>query len=159
MEQESLDGTHVYRPSKKARIFFVIVGCFQLLLSVWLLSIALPEWLKAFSSSASGSDRLAASFRIVLASFLAMSGILSIRIYWKRILRLTADTVEVEFMYGLRSLNYKTILGRRSKATQYGRCTVLVPNDKRLRKMVIKGGFIVDDFYRNWLTTIPDLDA
>ena len=151
-------GTHVYRPSNKARLFFVVLGCFQLLGGAWLLSIGLHGWLKPFDRSASGSDPLVIAFPIIIACFLVISGALSIRIYWKRILKLSVDAVEVEFLYGARSLKYSAIKGRRSKGTQYGRCTVLVPSEQHLRKMVIKEGFIVDDFYKDWLSSIPDLD-
>ncbi|HZB87848.1 MAG TPA: hypothetical protein VE291_04240 [Terracidiphilus sp.] len=93
-----------------------------------------------------------------MGCFLLASGLLHIRAYWKRILVLTTDAIQVEFLFGLRTLRFDDILGRRSKATRYGSCTVLVPKEKYQPKLIVKEGYVVDDSYRSWLASIPDLD-
>ena len=128
------------------------------ILGLWLFSMSLPDCfdkLSGFSLTSQVETRLMP----VIGCFLVITGFLSVRAYWKRILKLTRVAVEVEFIFGLRTLKFADILGRRSGATQYGSCTVLVPKQKRLRKLVIKEDFIVDDFYRNWIASLPDLDA
>lgn len=157
MEQICADGTRIYRPSKRDRTFFAVLGCFTIIAGVWLESKTLPAAIDAIRQ---GSSRTSPScFLAVIGCFFVVGGILQIRVYWKRILMLTADTVKVEFIYGLRGMKFTDILGRRSRATQYGKCTVVVPKTKRLRELVIKEGFVVDDFYQNWLASLPDLDA
>lgn len=101
MALETGNNSHVYRPSNEARTFFVNFGCFQLLLGAWLLSIALPEWLKTFGSSVSGSVRLVVSLPILFGCFLVISGVLGVRMFWMPILKLSMDAVEVEFLFGL----------------------------------------------------------
>ena len=34
MEAEGLEGVHIYRPSKKARTFFAVMGCFSFVIGV-----------------------------------------------------------------------------------------------------------------------------
>jgi hypothetical protein len=34
-----------------------------------------------------------------------------------------------------------------------------LPKQKSQRKMVIKEGYLIDDYYRGWLAALPDLDA
>ena len=36
---------------------------------------------------------------------------------------------------------------------------MLVPKGKGQRKLVIKVGYLIDDYYRGWLSSLPDLDA
>jgi hypothetical protein len=159
MEENSPDRTHGYRPSRNARAFFAVMGFFMLILGVWLLSMSLPDCIDKLRGGFSLTSQVVTCLMPVIGCFLVISGILSVRVYWKRILKLTTEAVEVEFFYGLRTLKFDDILGRRSRTTQFGSCTVLVPKEKRLRKLVIKEGFVVDDFYRNWIASLTDLDA
>jgi hypothetical protein len=159
VEQDSPNGVHIYRPSKNARTFFAVMGCFMFIMGIWLFSKSLPDCIDVLKGGPSVSSRVVTCLMPVIGCFLVISGILSVRVYWKRILTLTTNAVQVEFMYGLKTLKFDDILGRRSRATQYGRCTVLVPKGKHLRKLVIKEGFVVDDFYRDWLALLPDLDT
>src|SRR5258708_2676959 len=117
-----LKGTHIYRPSKKARTFFAVMGCFSIVVGIWLLSRCIPDLLAALSNRSSGSSLVVSSLMVIVGVFLLVSGALQIRVYWKRILVLEPEKVEVEFIYGLRSIEYEAILGRRSRATQYGSC-------------------------------------
>jgi hypothetical protein len=159
MEAEGLESVHIYRPSKKARTFFAVMGCFSFVIGVWLLSQCVPDCMAALSNNSSVSSQVISSLMVILGVFLVVSGVLHVRVYWKRILVLKPEKVEVEFIYGLRSMEYDAIRGRRSRATRYGSCTVLVPKDKSRRKMVIKEGYLIDDYYRGWLSSLPDLDA
>jgi hypothetical protein len=159
MEQDSPNGLHVYRPSKNARTFFAVMGCFIGIMGIWLFSKSLPGCIEALKGGSSVTGRVVNGLMPVLGCFFVIGGILQVRVYWKRILILTTNAVQVEFIYGLKTLKFDDILGWRSRATQYGHCTVIVPKEKRLRKVVIKEGFVVDDFYRNWLALLPDLDA
>jgi hypothetical protein len=159
MEAEGLESAHIHRPSKKARTFFAVMGCFGFLAGVWLLSRCVPECLAALTNDSSVSQQVISSLMVIIGVFLVVNGALLVRVYWKRILVLKPERVEVEFMYGLRSIEYEAILGRRSRATQYGSCTVLVPKQKSQRRMVIKEGYLIDDYYRDWLASLPDLDA
>jgi hypothetical protein len=128
-------------------------------MGILLFSKSLPDCIDVLKEGPFVTSRVVTCLMPVLGCFLVIGGILSVRVYWKRTLRLTTNAVQVEFMYGLKTLKFDDILGRRSRATQYGSCTVLVPKGKHLRKLVIKEGFVVDDFYRNWLALLPDLDA
>ena len=158
VQENSPDGAHVYRPSRMERKFFAVVGFFMFILGLWLFSMSLPDCfdkLSGFSLTSQVETRLMP----VIGCFLVITGFLSVRAYWKRILKLTTEAVEVEFIYGLRTLKFGDILGRRSGTTQFGGCTVLVPKQKHLKKLAIKEDFVFDDFYHNWIASLPDLDA
>jgi hypothetical protein len=90
---------------------------------------------------------------------MVVQGAAIFRSCWKRVLALTPDAIAVEFLYGLRAMKFDDILGRRSQPTQYGQQTLIVPNTRQIRKLVIKEGYVVDDYYRNWLASLLDLDA
>ncbi|MDT7812546.1 MAG: hypothetical protein QOJ42_2462 [Acidobacteriaceae bacterium] len=136
-----LESTHTYRPSKKVRTFFAVMGCFSFVVGIWPLSRCIPDLLAALSNRSSGSSLVVSSLVVIVGVIFVVSGPLQIRVYWKRILVLEPEKIEVEFIYGRRSIGFEATLGRRSRATQYGSCTVLVPKDKSQRKMVIKEGY------------------
>jgi hypothetical protein len=160
MEVAGFESAHIYRPSKKAIMFFAVMGCLSVVAGIWLLSRCVPDCLIALSNeSATHQPLMASSFMVVVGVFLVVSGVMQVRVYWKRILVLGPERVEVEFIYGLRSMEYAAIRGRRSRATQYGSCTVLVPKEKEQRKMMIKEGYLIDDYYRGWISSLPDLDV
>jgi hypothetical protein len=156
MEAAGLESVHIYRPSKRARTLFAVLGCLTCVAGLWILWQCLPD---LSNKSATRQPLMASSFVAVVGVFLVLNGVLQVRVYSKRILVLKPQRVEVEFMYGLRGMDYEAILGRRTRATQYGSCTVLVPKEKSQRKIVIKEGYLIDDYYRGWLASLADLDA
>lgn len=143
----------------KARRFFAIMGCLMFIGGVWLLSMSIPACIEAIRDSSSRTSQIINCLMPIIGCFLVIQGFLHVRVYWRRVLILTSDAVTVEFICGLRGMKFSEILGRRSRATQYGHETLIVPKTKGLRKLVIKEGYVVDDVYRNWLASLPDLDA
>lgn len=140
-------------------MFFAVVGCILFMGGVWMLSMAVPDCINELRSGTKLTPRFVSCSMPLIGCFLIAMGLLQIRAYWKRVLILNADAVQVEFVYGLKTLKFNDILGRRTRATRYGHCTVIVPETKRLRKLVIKEGYDVDDFFRTWLASLTDLDA
>ena len=117
MEVAGLESAHIYRPSKKARTFFAVMGCLSVVAGIWLLSRCVPDCLIALSNeSAAHQPLMASSFMVVVGFFLVVSGVLQVRVYWKRILVLGPERVEVEFIYGLRSMEYAAIPGAALKS-------------------------------------------
>lgn len=159
MEQKIPDNAHIYRPSQRARMFFAILGCLASIAGIWLLAMSIPSYVAAIREGSSRTATVMAFLMVAIGSFMLVQGIAIFRSYWKRMLVLTSDAVMVEFLYGLKSIKFADILGRRSRATQYGSCTRIVPKAKSLPKITIKEGYIVDDIFRRWLALLPDLDA
>jgi hypothetical protein len=131
MEAEGLESVHIYRPSKMARTFFAVMGCFSFVLGVWFLSRCVPDCMAALSNNSSVSSQVISSLMVIIGIFLVVSGVLHVRVYWKRILVLKPEKVEVEFIYGLRSMEYEAIRGRRSRATRHGSCRSRTPPEHR----------------------------
>lgn len=152
-------GTRVYRPSKKSRIFFAIMGGFGFAGGVWILANLAPWSIAQFRENPRPTSLLLCCFNVAIGGFMVIQSIAILRSYWKRAIVLTSNSVTVEFLYGTRTLRFGDILGRRTQPTQYGQQTVIVPKAKQFRKLIIKDGCVVDDYYRNWLASLPDLDA
>src|SRR5260370_38393616 len=107
MEVAGLESAPIYRPSKKARTFFAVMGCLSVVAGIWLLSRCVPDCLIALSNeSATHQPLMASSFMVVVGVFLVVSGVLQVRVYWNRILVLCPGRVQVGVIFGLRSMEY-----------------------------------------------------
>ncbi len=159
MEPHSPIGMRIYRPSKRSRTFIAVSGGFVFIAGIWVLATLVPSQIAQLRNDPRPAALLYCCLSAAIGGFMVLQGIALFRSYWKRVLILTADAVMVEFLYGLRALKFTQILGCRAQHTRYGRQTVIVPNARPLRKLVIKEGYIVDDFYRDWLASLADLDA
>jgi hypothetical protein len=76
---------------------------------------------------------------------------------------LRSDEIESNGVWTSAIMRFSNIRGRRNESGGNSSVTrtILLPVDKKQTKLVIKDGlgFAYDDFYRNWLAAIPDLDA
>jgi len=76
---------------------------------------------------------------------------------------LTSDMIESIGLCSHRTMHFSEIRGRRHEAGGNSGLdrTILLPKDMTQGKIIIKdgAGFVYDDFYKNWLATVPDLDA
>jgi hypothetical protein len=76
---------------------------------------------------------------------------------------LTSDAIESVGLWSRRTMHFSEIRGRRREAGGSSGLdrTILLPKDRKRGKIIIKDGlgFVCDDFFKNWLATVPDLDA
>jgi uncharacterized membrane protein HdeD (DUF308 family) len=73
MEAGGLESAHIYRPSKKARTFFAVMGCLSFLVGVWLLSRCIPECLVALTNNSFVSQQVISSLMVIIGAFLVVN--------------------------------------------------------------------------------------
>ena len=140
----------IYLPSHGWKVASVIVGCCQIGLAAFLTFIFLT-----------GDHRADLAIPCYLATTCLIIGVIFIRGASKVSVTLYADAIRVHGLVFSTTLQFDEILGKRRRQGKNSTHTLLIPKDKRRRKIIIKGSYSMnfDDTYNNWLASLPDLDA
>lgn len=135
-----------YRQSTLSRIIMPILGC-----------ITAGVGLMVVCSAANPRYRHEQVFVICFGLFGFAIGALVVRLALGLSVVLTSDTIEVTGLWSRSTLRFNEIRGRRYD----GRRMNIFPRDESQTKLVIMNfsGFAFDDFFRNWLASIPNLNA
>jgi hypothetical protein len=74
---------------------------------------------------------------------------------------LSADSVHIQDLFRSVTLKFRDILGRRRRSGKAGPVTILIPKaDCQVRRSPKRPpDLAVDEFYSDWLYSLPDLDA
>jgi hypothetical protein len=146
--------SRTYRLSKFYRIFLRVIGCGTAAMG-----------LAAFYASAdhhfTENNPHVVLICVIVGFFILILGLLTFRGASRVAVVLTPDAIESIGLSSRLTMRFTEIRGRRREAGGGVSRTILLPRDKTHGKLIIKDGlgFVYDDFYRNWLATVPDLDA
>jgi len=145
------DFPRTYRVDERTRqaVNFLIVAVASLFLSLTILYVARVLPYRGSLSGLLGADLMWAGIGLFLGSG-----------YNKRVI-LHADAVEVRGWFRSRKLYFVDIRGRQTTASSrsaYGFAYIFVPKDDKQRKLAIPGSRLhKDQFFRDWIKTIPPI--